>query len=299
MKHASKLRLWCAACAALLAAANVSHAVMPAPPAPAARVAQASMIVVGKVDSFEEKTVFAKAYAAAQNKAEYKVAVIKISDPIQGAKGLTTVRVGFVPPPMGVVLRRPMINFTKDQEVLLFLTPQGEANFMVAQGYYDVVEKKGNKDFDKDVEAAKKFVKILANPKESLKAEKEEDRLNAAALLIFSYRATRLTATEVKTEPVDAEVSKLILTALGDANWKQQLPEVRSNPQDLFRQLNITAKDGFTPPMVEFMGRPQIDQKKFLEVAKKWCKDNAEKYRIERNVFGDKTEESKEEKKDK
>src|SRR6516162_5949559 len=99
MKHASKLRLWCAACAALLAAANVSHAVMPAPPAPAARVAQASMIVVGKVDSFEEKTVFAKAYAAAQNKAEYKVAVIKISDPIQGAKGLTTVRVGFVPPP--------------------------------------------------------------------------------------------------------------------------------------------------------------------------------------------------------
>jgi hypothetical protein len=293
MKFAPKLSLLGAACAALLAAADGASAAMMPPPAPGLRVAAASMIVVGKVESIEEKPVSAKPFPTSTEKAEYQVAVIKISDPILNAKGLTTVRVGFLPPPMGQIRRRPTVNFAKDQEVIVFLTPHGEGNFMIAQGYYDVINKQGNQNFDKEVETAKKYVKMLANPKESLKAEKPEARLEAAALFVSAYRTKRFNGVEPKTEAVDAEVSKLILTALAEADWKKQVIDMRTNPQVMFSELGVTEKDGFKPPMIEVQGKPQIDYQKLPEYAKQWCKDNAGKYKIERFVYEDKKEEKK------
>ena len=187
-----------------------------APPI-AQRVAQATTVVVGKVQSIEEKPVEAKQYPGAKDKVEYKIAVIKISDPILGAKGLTHVRVGFIPQPAvqpnprgpngGPVIRPPIrrpqpINFVKDQEVLVFLTPHFDGNFLYAPAFYDVVGKQNNANFEKDVAEATKFAKLLANPKEGLKSDKQDERYATAALLIMHYRFKRPYVTEPKTEAV-------------------------------------------------------------------------------------------------
>jgi hypothetical protein len=309
MKFALKLSIVALASAALLAATPV-NAMRIAPPPPGMRVAQASMIVIGKVESIEEKPVSAKQFPGAQEKAEYQIAVIKISDPILNAKGITTVRVGFVPPPKpqpGVFVRPGLggPQFAKDQEVLVFLKPHHEANFMVAEAFYDMIPKQGNPAFEKETEEVKKFVKMLGNPKESLKAEKAEDRLAAAALLVSHYRARRNVGTEPKTEAIDADVSKLILTTLGEADWKATPGGPGGfymSPMGIFNQLGLLEKggDSFKPPMMEVMGKPQIDYAKLPEYAKQWCKDNAGKYKIERFVYEEKKkDDKKDEKKDK
>ena len=139
----------------------------------------------------------------------------------------------------------------------------------------------------------KKFVKILANPKEALKSDKAEDRYTAAAILISKYRQRRATASEPKTEAIDADISKLILTALGEADWKAQNPALfRMNPQSIFNELGVTEKDGFHPPMVEVQGRKQVDYRTYFDYCKRWCKDNAGKYKIQRFVFDEKKEKS-------
>ena len=272
--------------------------VMLAPPI-AQRVAQSTTVVVGKVESIEEKPVSAKQYPTATDKADFKIAVIKIEDPIYGAKGLTHVRVGFVPTPtpgpnpgtaVGPAVRPPIgrpkpVNFVKDQEVLVCLTPHFDGNFLYAPMAFDVVEKQGNQNFEKDVAEATKFAKLLANPKEGLKSDKQEDRYATAAVLIMHYRFKRI-GTDQKTEAVDAEISKLILTVLAEADWTKATPEfVRVTPAMLFSQLHITAKDGWTPPMIEVMGRKQIDYQNQPAAMKQWCKDNAEKYKIQRLVY--------------
>ena len=139
---------------------------------------------------------------------------------------------------------------------------------------------------------AKHFVKLLNNPKESLKAEKQEDRFTTAAMLITKYRSRSFGGDEPKTEAIDADLSKLILTALGEADWKAQGGPAlfRMNPLQMFMELGVTEKDGFTPPMMEIKGQPQkqIDYAKLPDYAKQWCKDNAGKYKIQRFVTAEK-----------
>ena len=259
----------------------------------------AHTIIVGKVESIEEKPVLAKPFPGSKDKVEYQIAIIKISDPILAAKGLTHIRVGFIPParpqpgkvggPTAIGPRRLGVTFAKDQEVLVFLQPHFDGNFLIAQNYYDVVNKQGNQAFEKEVTDAKHFVKLLNNPKESLKAEKQEDRFTTAAMLITKYRSRSFGGDEPKTEAIDANLSKLILTALGEADWKG--PSLfRMNPLQLFQQLGVTEKDGFTPPMMEIKGQAQkqIDYAKLPDYAKQWCNDNAGKYKIQRFVTAEK-----------
>jgi hypothetical protein len=58
-------------------------------------------------------------------------------------------------------------------------------------------------------------------------------------------------------------------------------------PQTIFFQLGLTPKDGWTPPK---------DFKQLPDEAKKWLKDNADKYVIQRFVYEKKDKEDKSEK---
>jgi hypothetical protein len=286
MKIALKLSVLSAA---LLAFATPAHALVILPPPIATRVAQSTTVVVGKVESIEEKTIQAKRFPMDTEKGEYQIAVIKIDDAILGAKGLTHVRVGFVPEPTGRPIIRPggarPVSFAKDQEVLVFLQPHFDGNFLFAPFVYDVVNKQGNQTFEKDVTAAKLYAKMLAEPMTALKAEKLEDRYAAAAVVLQHYRFKR-NGTEPKTEAVDADMSKLILTALLEAQGTNAATSIpRLTPESLFEHLGLTATDGWTPPMKELMGNTVIDFEKQPEAIKQWLKDNAGKYRIQRYVY--------------
>ena len=98
------------------------------------RVANAEMIVIGKVTGFEDKTVAIAPFPGAKNKVEYKIAVITISDALLAPKGVKTVRLGFVPPPAGVFVSPPPFQATIGMEGCFFLTKQGEGDFQVLAG---------------------------------------------------------------------------------------------------------------------------------------------------------------------
>lgn len=274
-------------CLALLASATPAKALVAAPAPIQDRVAQAQVIIVGKVTAIEQKPISARPAPGGQP-VEYQVAVVQVGEALVGAKGLTHVRVGFIPPqavappdptnPIRIPIRRyPSVNLTKDQEVCLFLTPHASESFFVAPMYYDVIDKKSNPNFDKEVALVRRCTKVLADPNAGLKSKDGEDRLLAASMLLGRYRTLRGPVKGVpKQEPIDAEQSKLILLALAEADWTARATApMQATPQSLFYRLGLKPQDGWVQPKVA---------KEFPEAAKKWLRENADKYRIQRYV---------------
>jgi hypothetical protein len=284
MKRVIKMGLAGLLCAATTSL-STAKAIMIAPAPLSQRVATADCVVVGKVTGFGDKTVTA-------NKVEYQIAIIKVESNILGAKDMKEIRVGFIPPmasaPGQPIRRRPFrgVSFTLNQEACLFLNKHPQGDFYVAPAYFSVINKGAN--FDKEMAEVKRCAKLLAEPKAGLEAKDKTDRILTAGMLVAQYRRYPFGGGELKTEPIDAALSKKILLTLADADWKgrpvRPVP-FQMTPQSIFAQLNLTAKDGWTPPK---------DLKQFPEAAKTWLKDNAGKYRIQRFVH-----EKKEEKRDK
>jgi hypothetical protein len=273
----------------VMASMTPAKAVMIAPSPISQRVATADCIVVGKVIGFGDRTVSVPAIPGAKDKQEYQIALVKIETNILGAKGVKEIRVGFIPPPApaagggrgGVILRKPFrgVTFTLDQEACLFLTKHHAGDFYTAPMYFSVINKQGNANFGKEVEEVQRCAKLLADPKAGLEAKEKADRLLTAGMLVAHYRQRRPSAGAPKTQPIDAELSKKILQTLADADWTARRPRpgpLALTPQTIFAQLNLTAKDGWTPPK---------DYKQFPEKAKEWCKDHAGKYVIQRFVY--------------
>src|SRR5688500_3862194 len=86
-----------AACTILLANVSSAKALRVAVPNrnPAQQAMTAEVIVVGKVIEIEKEMTKATIAPTVKDKTDYHVGVIKISESIQGAKGLTTIRVGW------------------------------------------------------------------------------------------------------------------------------------------------------------------------------------------------------------
>jgi hypothetical protein len=247
------------------------------------RVALAKVIVVGKVADIEKKTVQAKAFPGAEEKSELQVAVMEIKDPIQGAKGLTHLRVAFLPAPKAPVggpirpgiRRAPPLQLTKDMEACFFLTPHFEENFYVISNLTPPINAKAE-NFKKDTAEVRRIAKLLEDPKAGLKSKNTADRELIAGLLLVRYRTPL--QNETKQEPIDAEESKQILDVLAGADFEQAGSPNGFTAQQAFLRLGLTDKDGWNPPQFKNF------QKEFPPVAKKWLKDNAEKYRIQRFV---------------
>jgi len=250
------------------------------------RVAQADIVVVGKVTNIEKKSVSLPQFPGAEDKSEYQVAVVKIEDAIKGAKDVTSIRVGMVQQPPAPVGRpggpriRPgirMPTLTQDEEVCLFLKPHHSGEFYVMQAYFDMVDKK-NENFEKEVKLAKKCAQLLRDPEKGLQSKDPKDRLLTAAMLISKYRTPTITSEgEPKQESIRAEQSKRILHILAEAPWtNNEDPELGYlTPQNLFFQLGITDKDGFMFPQ---------DGQQVPSVAKAWLTKNADTYQIQRFV---------------
>lgn len=271
------------ACAAVLTTALPAKALVVAPNPLPVRMVNADLVVVGKVTAIEDKGVMARFAPGVQDKREYRVAVVEIQDTLKGTKGLTKVRVGFLAPPPPVRPGGPIISpggrfrqpsLTVGQEACLFLTPHFEETFFLMPGLYDAVNKQNNPNYDKEVGLLKRAGKLLDDPKASLKAKDPEDRLMTVAMLLTQYRTPKgNVGPKPRMEPVDAELSKLILEALADADWTARNPQTQLSAQMYFYQLGVTAKDGWTQPKVA---------KEFVPAAKKWLKENSGTFRIQR-----------------
>jgi hypothetical protein len=282
-------------CLALVVSAVTAQAKMMIAPAPIAqRVATADAVVVGKVTGFGDKTVSAPQFPGAKNKVEYQIAIVKVQTDLAGAKGVKEIRVGFIPPmapppggPVGPggpvirpgILRYPQVNLTLNQEACLFLTRHPSEDFYTLPAYFDVISKQGNPNFNKEVAEATRAAKLLADPKAGLEAENKDDRLLTAGMLISRYRTPKPSAGgRPKTEPIDAEQSKQILHVLADADWAARpapgIGAFQMTPQNLFSRLGLDPKEWDQPK----------DARQIPAAAKKWLKEHADTYRIERFV---------------
>jgi hypothetical protein len=269
------------------------------PPPSATRVATTDVIVIGRVTSIEPKELSLPTFpgAPATAKTTYRVAVVEVADVVKGTKGLKKVRVGFIAPPKminpgpvpGPGGIRPgirpgfrpgfgQVQLKAGDAGLFYLTKHFQGKIYTIPGMYDFTAR-GNANFDKELQEARANLKLLENPMENLKGLDREKRFTTAALLLAQYR--RGFQGKVKTEPISAEESKLILLALADAPaWDNNMP-VRFgqlHPQTLFFQLGVTAKDGWQPPMR--VTTPQD----FPNAIRAWLREHANTYRIQRNV---------------
>jgi hypothetical protein len=286
--------LFALAASALCLPVAAARAMMIAPPPLPNRVALADCVVIGKVTSLEKKVVMVRPFPGNNNRQPYHVAVITIKDRLAGAKGLTAVRVGFYQPPQvnngpiqqvkpnqpvfRPIRRYPQVDLKVGQEACFLLNQHFEEPFFVISNYTNVIAK-GN-TFDKDVAQIKHFVKLLAEPKKGLKAKTEDDRLTTAGMLITRYRSYQPgVANPPKTEPISAEQSRLILAALAETDWTKQRQFGQLQPVQLFAQLGLTEKDGWTQPKVF---------KNYLQdmsnAGKAWIKAHGKDYRIQRIV---------------
>jgi hypothetical protein len=245
--------------------------VVPLPPPGHTRIALADAVIVGEVDALEPLDIKI-------DNTTYRIAVVKIKDGLKGAKDVKAVRIAFIPlaKPDPKIIRtgaRP-VQLEPGQEGLFILKKIGNQDIYTiggVVGYYINHDK--NKDFDKEVQAARASAKAMDNPQAALKSRDAEERLLAASILITKYRTNR--GPNVKLEPIDAEESKQIMQALADADWTNlDFRSVRPNPTQLFQKLGVTAKDGF---MV-------VGGANFQTAAQTWVRENAQKFRIQRFV---------------
>ena len=271
---------------------------------PVQQAIQADVIVVGKVTELEKELTQATAVPNATEKTSFQIGVIKISESIVGAKGLTTVRVGWQPaatapvnptpvPNIRPAIRpRPIVNrsiaLTEGQEGCFQLVKHHEGDFYVLIQGGQPLEKKAA-DFDKQLETVKKVVRIFAEPVASLKAKDGDERRFAAGILLQKYRMVPqvINGKLAKQEDISVEQSELIMRIMAESEWgKNEMKDgVPIGVQNQFGSLGVVqGQHGFNPP--NFMPGQQDYNKVYGDYVMKWIKDNTDKYRIQRWVAG-------------
>ena len=278
-------------CASLCLAGPLwARAMMIAPPAGPVKLAQADAVVLGRVVGLEDRDVAAAPLPGALNKVNYRVAVVKVSEIIKGAKGADTLRVAFIAPqpvvpprpgPGGIrpfIRRGPVLNLAPGQEGLFYLTKHATESFYVLPAYYSFTNGQAA-NYGPELTLARKTVKLLADPMAGLKSADAQDRLLTAGLLIGQYRNRK--PGPVKTEPIGAEESKLILSALLDTDWNRPFRLGEMSPQMTFNQLGLTPADGWTYPRT--VRTPQD----INNAMRDWLRQHRDTYRIHRFVAPD------------
>jgi hypothetical protein len=251
--------------------------VAPPPPGPQ-RLAKVDCIVVGRIIAIEGKDI-----QVLPEKTDYRIAVISVTEAIKRTSE-KTLRLGFIAPavnqPGGGLIRRPIRRYSPIFEVgqdgLFFLTKHAKGPFYTAPMYYDFVSSQ-NGNFAHEVKQTRLILKWGNNPATGLRSRDAGERFIAASILIGQYRQPMGPVT--KTEPINAQESKLILHALREADWKQN--QGPSNPWNMFLRLGLTNKDGW-----EFPKGPNLQQEDFHRAAQKWLSEHADSYRIQRLVGG-------------
>jgi hypothetical protein len=241
---------------AVVVSAAPAFAGAPARPRTAVeKFAGSQVVVTGKVTAIEKGTVEASSPdVGAKDKLKYKVAVVKIDTKLAGAENLTHIKVGFVPPdpnapPLrgsgGIIRQRELVPELKDgQQVLLYLTKHPTADFYVMPYVYlpaDIGTPAGKQE----LEEAKKFAAILADPMKGLKSDKAEVRAETAWFLLAKYHSYPVLGGEVEEVSIGAEESRLILKAIADGDWSQM------NAIAAFYKLGLTDKNGWKEPVVK------------------------------------------------
>jgi hypothetical protein len=248
------------------------------------RAAQSDAIVTGKVTEVERDLLQMAPYPGAPNKVAYKVAVVKVDEAIRGVAGKKTLRVAFRdPPPKGSGPPKSKLPKVGDEGLFCLFKTTVDGVYK-APIFYDLVAR-DSADFARHLADARDIAKVLADPKAALKDLSPQKRAEAAGLLIVRYRWTEFWTEFVprypgrlKSEPIDAEESKLILSALALADWSKDVRPGFKHPRTAFVLLKLTDKDNWHPPQA------RLDSEEWARAAQQWLAKHGGTYRIQRAV---------------
>jgi hypothetical protein len=270
------------------------------------RAIYAEVVVLGKVTEIEKETIEGPAYVGApkDQKATYKIAVVKIEDPLIGARGLTQLRVGFLadglaaapmpgdggPPVLGG--GRPVpgrlrgavaaVALIAGQEGCFFLDPLPGSDFYISSSIGPPLNKK-DETFEKDMKAVQAVVKAIDDPVAALKAKDLNDRFRAAQAILQKHQTAR--GNRTAREAVPEQENKLLLGVLAELPWlPKEAPagpgEVVPSRSALWHAVNWS-EHGFKQPK----NAPGVDFNKVMDDATTaFLKENAEKIKLKRLV---------------
>lgn len=258
---------------------------------PIEKLVRSDVVAVGKVTAIEKDDVLAPQFPGAPEKVAYKIAVVKIETGLFGANNVTHVKIGFVPPVGDPNAPQPgggrpgrggyqPVNITKDMEALFYLKKHHSADFYTVE---PIMAPAGTKDegYKDQLELVKKGAGVIADPMKALKAEKADDRLFAAALLVTKYRSYPDNAPEVENVKIGADESKLILKAIAEGDWKKDQDGISPHPYQAFSMLGLQPANGFKFPQVK-PGEDFIAKTK--EAFTAWLADAGKDYQITKLV---------------
>jgi hypothetical protein len=199
------------------------------------KVAQADVVVTGKVTSVEKETVELPQFPGDKTKVAFTIAVIKIETILAGAKNVTHLKVAFQAQPgavngdevpqVGKIGRRPFpgrgfgaIQLTEGQEAIFFLQkhPGSDSYYSVQQGFTPVAAKDEN--YKEELVKVKSILDAIADPVKALQEEKLDARLASAAAILSKYRQPVRSGQLVEVA-IPAEETKLIMKTLLEADW--------------------------------------------------------------------------------
>jgi hypothetical protein len=266
--------------ALLLITAGTARAdVAPAPPL-WSRISTTDVILVGRAATVLDQDVEAVSPYGGNDRIKYRIALVTVTDGLKDAKGLKTVRIGFIPRDPGAPkLSREPFQLKTGDEGLFFLTKHPRADFYLVHGFYDFVPAKFA-NFKEQTAEVKRLAGLLGDAQAGLTSKDREVRFLSAALLVSKYRQRPWADTgKPATEPLDAAESKKILHAILDGDWKKADSSFgQPAPLMLFHQLGVTAADGWMPPKVI------TDPSDYARAVEAWLTKHADTYRIQKLV---------------
>jgi hypothetical protein len=137
----------------------------------------------------------------------------------------------------------------------------------------------------KAIEDVKKVAAVLADPLKALKSAKAETRTEAALVMVTKYRTPPTFVRDTEPVAIGPEESKLILKALAEGEWKARFDA--PNAYTAFNQLGLTARDGWTPPIIVNppAGQPRPDYAAIYKDAfARWLDGPGKDYQIKKLV---------------
>jgi hypothetical protein len=259
----------------LLAASPLTAGIPTIPPPLARRVALADLVVVGKVTGVDGETVKADPLIRAPGlpKADFRVATLRVESVLVGQSKVEEVRVAFHQPPPP---RKVPIALKPGDAGSFFLNKHPSEPFYVVSAPWDFLDESKKEKFTKDLAMVRRCARLRAEPGPGLISKDAEERLLAAAVLIYGYRTRRFVSSgPPKTAPIDAEQSRLIFQVLLEGDLEPPDEDEEFTRLTLFFSLNLTPKEGWVPPLA---------LKDIPAAARKWLEDNAATFRLQRFV---------------
>jgi hypothetical protein len=278
-------RRWICVAISFLSFIPFAHADRMVPTPGIERIALADAIIIGRVTAMEPVDIDVSNTPGSVAKTKHRVAVVSVTETILGKKETKTLRVGFVPLDEKATPRRyPPIHFrlALGQEGLMYLRKHPTENLYVGSMEYDfiayqavnLVAPAGALIYQDELKHTRHIVKLIQDPLAGLQAKEPTDRYVTAAHLVLRYRTPRI--PQAKTEPISAEESRLILSAIVDQDWKRQMAP--PSHWVTFTRLSLTERDGWKAPK-------QIkDISDLHNAVQAWYREHGKTYRIQRFV---------------